>query len=492
MTRRKKIDVSYLADTPGDTSQPEQAIDIGKLKEDYLKIYYLQNKQKNNLLGSFSQDGKYVFDDKLLIDCLLSIPKHLDEKDNDVYYVSKKIGTFLLKFKIVFYMDPGFCKSEIYLIETEEKTEENVKHLTKLDENESVYQTLYKEEMFTYWNIYRDEDYVQKDEDERKILDYLKNQEKDYDFNRELTEILAQLYVLRLLAALDGCGEIGQKLKAEYKLLIEKIMLSDPSISQDYTRMKAILDEIIQRNNAMDEIMKNPEVAKAMQTFSAPITRIYNKENAPTREAIPVKKEQSAPEKKAQPSSASKPKSKPKEKSGGEKDKGGGDKKKKEDKKKEEHKGAPIIKPQIQKPTPVPKKPQESRKRTRPEMMFGMRLNPRSGSGATAAEFNATVGAESLPLDIIEGIESVESETQDLVWESEIVPISRDDELEMEQETVESEATELNSDSRDDITPEVGQWTEESAEAKLGSDSSDALLGQITQEIERESQERTL
>ena len=356
MTRRKKKDASYLADVEKNNAAPQPAIDIDKIRKEYLKIMCLQKKQKNNLLGDFSSDGKYTFKNEELIQALLSIPKHLDEKDDDIYYASARLGTFLLNFKIVFEMDATFCKSTIYLIETEEKTEESVKHLTKLDANESVYQTLYREEMLTYWNIYRDEDYVQKEEDEKKILDYLDSQEKERDFSKELTEILAQIYILRMLAALENCGELGQKIKNEYKLLIEKIMKGDPSISQDYTRMKAILDEIIQKNNAYDTLMQNPEVAKAMETFSVPIMRLYDKEKVSNTEAAPIKNKETTPEKKAESAPAKKSKPESKSKSGGGKsDDGGG--KKKDDKKKEEHKGAPIVLAPL-KNTPPPQKKQ--------------------------------------------------------------------------------------------------------------------------------------
>lgn len=272
--KKKKNNYAYQGMTDG--VKPEAApMSPADVQKDYLSILYYQAKQRNNLLGEFSSDGKYAIKDEKILQELVLLPKKFDEKKDNVVYASTKIeDEIVLNFKLEFEMSESFCRGVLSIIETEQNVQENIKHVTKLDEYKDIYSPRFKEEMYKRWKVYFDEEVYDKND---YIYSILHMQHEEYLFNKELTEILSQLYMVRLLKLLDNSGEVGEKIKAEYKLLVEKLMQQDPSIMQDNTRLKLILDSIIIKNKALATLMQTKEGTEIFAGYSAPIKRMKDK-----------------------------------------------------------------------------------------------------------------------------------------------------------------------------------------------------------------------
>ena len=269
-----------------------------QVNNDFLKIKLYETKLKNNLLGEFLPNGEYKITDEKIIAALINIPKKYSDKNESFVYASTIIDNVVLNFKIEMNISESYCNANLSIIEVEHGVEEDIKHVTRLDNFVDVYSPKFKENVYRRWKVYFEEDVYEKDD---FLKNYLSKMKEEFLFNKELTAILSQLYVVRMLKLLGSCGELGEKVKLEYKLLVEKILNKDASITQDYTRLKNILDYVIIKNKALPVLLKIPEALVIMQNYSAPIQRIKDKTLPPRVtevQGLPDKKEEKKEEKK--------------------------------------------------------------------------------------------------------------------------------------------------------------------------------------------------
>ncbi|MBE7075564.1 MAG: hypothetical protein E7375_00650 [Clostridiales bacterium] len=279
------IDIQKIVSEQDKATAPK---DADGLLKDFFAVDFLQRKQENKLLGDFDAEGNYKIDDKKIIEQLHIVPKKFDNKEGDVVYMHTKLETFLLNYKIVFEISTSFCNAYLYLIEIEQGVEEDIKHVTLLDSVLDTYSPKFKEEVYKLWKVYLEEDIYDKND---YLLNLLKSQEEKYQFNKELFEILSQLYMVRMLKVLDSCGELGEKIKAEYKQTIERLGLKDPSVLQDNSRLKQVLDSIIKKHDAFKEIAKTSEGAQVVAGFAQPIKKITAVVKEVANTEMPAKEE---------------------------------------------------------------------------------------------------------------------------------------------------------------------------------------------------------
>ncbi|MBP3619445.1 MAG: hypothetical protein J6J24_02160 [Clostridia bacterium] len=318
MRKRGKKPQSYVAaqnDKQKVESQAKSAesIDGEKLSKEYLDLLRFQTKQKNLLLGNFSADGKYALTDEKFLKELKAVPKKFQEKSGNVAYANAILGPYILRFKIEFDITESYCSSVLSFFEIEHGLEEDKKHITVLDKHLAIYSPTYNEEVYRLWKVYFDEEVYEKND---FLHDYLKKREEEFLFSLELTEVLAQIYLVRMLKFLEGFGELGLKIKQEYKLLVEKLLAKDPLLMQNYTKLKQVLDSVIIKNNALTNIAKTPEGASILKEYVEPLNKVNNR-NAPAvidAAGKDIKKEDDKKKEKAK--EPAKKKGKPKSKGG--------------------------------------------------------------------------------------------------------------------------------------------------------------------------------
>ena len=265
-------DILNFGITSGQAPEPKSD-EAEKILKDYVAVANILRKQRNNLLGNFDSNGDYSITDEAILSQLLLLPKKFDRKEDGVVYVYTKFESFVVNFKIVFDMSPSFCKAYLYLIEIEYGVEEDTKHTTLIESKEDVYSPKFKEEIYTDWKVFLEEEVYEKSD---YIETLLSHQNETYLFNEELIEILSQLYLIRMLKALENCGELGTKIKEEYKQLLEKLLALDPSLSQNYIKLKMILDQVIQKHNAMPTIMKTQEGVAVVAGYLNPMKKVLS------------------------------------------------------------------------------------------------------------------------------------------------------------------------------------------------------------------------
>jgi len=298
--RKKKTNSSHL--TAEEPKKPS-TVDVKKVESDFKSVLYYQAKQRDNLLGEFSSDGKYKLSDEKIIQELISIPKKFEEKVDNVVYASTKMDSFVLNFKIDLDISESYCNATLFLIEVEHGVEKDIKHTTELANVVEIYSPKFKDNVYKIWNVHIDSEVYSKND---FLYEYLHFQNEEFMFNRELTEILSQLYLVRMLKLLDNCGELGEKIKLDYKILVEKILNSDASITQDNTRLKRLLDSVIIKHKAFGKILAMEEGSAVLLGYSTPIMRVRDKTTtnvmegqAKPKEEKKVEKKVEAPKKKA-------------------------------------------------------------------------------------------------------------------------------------------------------------------------------------------------
>ncbi len=277
---RKKRATAKKKESFGVVNQPEgvsssEKLDLVAIEKEFVEILNYQRKQENNLLGSFVEE-KYAIPDNIVKE-LISIPKKFDHFEDNIMYCATVLGEFVLNFKIEMDISPDYCSAKLYIIETEMDVAENIKHVSLLSEIVDMYKFEFRKEVEESWNVYYDDDVLTKTDATTAIYNYLHMQSEDFLFNRELVEILSQLYLVRMLALLDKMGDVGDKVRLEYKLLMEKFLATDPSVAQNYTFQRRILNHVLKSQKAFETVLKTEEGAKILKGYSTPLKNVRDK-----------------------------------------------------------------------------------------------------------------------------------------------------------------------------------------------------------------------
>lgn len=319
MTMRKNTKDFYQFGIVEGQSVKSVDLSADAVKKDFLTIFYKQRKQKNNLLGEFSSDGKYAISDERILKELINLPKKFDRKEDSTIYACEKVDEVVLNFKIEFDISPSYCTAKLYFIEIENLLEENVKHVTQLSEYLDIYDPKFKDTIYRMWKVYFDEEVYDKND---YLYNLLHKQQESLNFNKELVDVLSQLYLMRMLKLLETSGEAGQKTVQEYKTLVEKLASKNPGLRLDNAELKRLLDGIIIKNGMITELLKTQEGKAILVGYTAPIKRLEEKE---TSVVVEASKKQSVDKQVEKKTEKSKPKAKAKAKAAN-KSKGGASK----------------------------------------------------------------------------------------------------------------------------------------------------------------------
>lgn len=248
------------------SENPQPPLNAQKVLADFFDILDYQRKQRGNLLGVFV-DGEYSIGEQMRQQLLL-LPKKFENLEDSTAWASAKLGSFVINFKVVFDISNTFCGAKLFVIETESDVDENVKHITLLDEVLQVYDYYFRDEMFKKWNIFRDEQQLEKI---GVVQQYLEMQADDLRFGRELDELLSQLYLVRMLQFLNTLGEKGEKVRKEFAETVATRLQTQPAFSQEFAMQKMLLDNLLIEHDIFDEVAKSQEGLKILQAYSKPL-----------------------------------------------------------------------------------------------------------------------------------------------------------------------------------------------------------------------------
>ena len=351
MRKSEKAKMAEIAASENGEKKPEEnVVDIKAVSKEYLDVVFYQIKQADGLLGDFGENDDYYIRDEKLINALTLAPKHFDVKEENVVFSSIKVGKYVLTFRAELDICESYCTASLKIVELEHRGEETIKHVQELAKFVEIYSPMFEENVLKEWNIVKTPVVLDKD---NPIAKYLAELQGNEYFMKELSDLLAQTYLLKMLGLLESCGEEGIKVKKEYLDILAKLSAEDPSVLRDHIRLKKLMDSLILKHNALPAII-NAGGSDILKGYIDPINNVLGKATS-VPEKIKGSLDKSPEQPKAPKVELAKPKkSKSKSSSdgkGGDKggDKGGSKKDGKKfisvsDTKKEEKKAEPVVK----------------------------------------------------------------------------------------------------------------------------------------------------
>ena len=230
---------------------------------------------RSSLLGYF--EGKDYKIRKEVANDLLKLPKIIDEQTLGTIVCHSYYQEYMFKFLITYDNFSTYSSARIYLLEDMDKIGELKTLKTLIGESVRPGGSDILEFLIKEWNLKKaggdgEEQTVVVSELDAVLLGI----KTDYVFNQELIEILSQIYVIRISALLSECGQIGEKILAEYNKLLKDYAVKRPSVLQKYTLIKHVLDSIIKENGGFEIIRQEheKELKEVLASFYEPLKKI--------------------------------------------------------------------------------------------------------------------------------------------------------------------------------------------------------------------------
>lgn len=266
----------------------------------YYKLRLLEIKQKQKLLGQFTEDGKYVLSASIK-KALVSLKKQIRFKSDDTLECLVTLKNIELAFTVQFWKTADKAVANLYFNESFSSDKQLKSFIAQ-------YVASYDDTFFTrvkkVFNLFEDISelsYEQNDEIEKEY----ENMEQERKERELLLEIQSQYFILAMFETLQSSGERGQKILHSLKTLYDQEK-EKPGNDLLYTKLREAFDKMVMEtggfNSLRDEIK---EFDNNIKFYSKQIIG-FDEANAKLKKyAETVNKEQ----KKSAGATSSKPKS---------------------------------------------------------------------------------------------------------------------------------------------------------------------------------------
>lgn len=326
---------------------------------DFLAQYYANElddiRAKNNLLGSFDEQGKYSFNAETKKG-LIALKKKIEEKNEKSYFVIAKTpkNTFSFKLKIFEVEDSSLLAANLYLIEVvdDERITKPLKtfiaqYVDKKDEE-------FLNKVKYIFNISIDDVFLENEKlgNEEIVKPLIPKIDEINEFDLEQID---EKFVTEILKILEEKG--GEKEKKILKKFYEETHYDEKKKEQEpikYSEIKKKLSAIIEKEKGFQTIvLEIPEVGNVIKEYNEAKTEAIKKASmievaTPIPPVVEKKEESKKDEKGGKPKTSSSGGGKKPSSGGGGKSSGGkkssGDKNGKKPKKKEKKKEDPPYK----------------------------------------------------------------------------------------------------------------------------------------------------
>ena len=225
-----------------------------EIVEEFFSRYFSEIKNRNYLLGTFSADGDYKIDDQQTIEALKVLPKTLIEATADMVYAQTQIGGIKFQFKVKTTFSDSECKEELFVVEMEKNLSGDKFHQQSIDcfvGNRGLDIQEREKLMFERWNIIRTASEIDLNS---YILKILLKIEKYNMFMFELLDTLSQIYILKMLALLEKCGDKGKNIVKRYNKALEQFKQEKRVLNG--VLLKQFLDEMIIEENLVEQVIQ--------------------------------------------------------------------------------------------------------------------------------------------------------------------------------------------------------------------------------------------
>ena len=227
--------------------------DFSEVVEKFDKYSSMEVVLRSNLLGKYV-NGEYTIDDKVKED-LLKLNKIVDVKSDKGLVCHSNYKDYTFKFAIKIEILQTFSTAKIFLVEELDYVDEKEEMRTLLESVVGPSDKKFIEGVLKGWFVNADGENSGNEGKELSTLDAILLKVKtDYAFNKDLLELLSQIYVLRMTALLNKIGEKGQEVLDEFNRVMRDYGVKRPSILKNYAKLKIILDKIIKDKNVSADL----------------------------------------------------------------------------------------------------------------------------------------------------------------------------------------------------------------------------------------------
>lgn len=246
---------------------------------DYYKTRMKMMAIKYRLVGRVNSQGQYKIPDSIRYD-LVGMEKEIEENGEDYYkaialYMKKH---FYFRIKIV-PIEGGKAKASLYLSEYIEDflgLEYIVSHIADFTD---VYDDNFRIKLRKAFNLVD----VATKVDDTAVPDLAVVMQDCFDLELVvggLYDMASQIFVMRLLKALEEGGEAGAKVLAKYRELLAKSKDIEINDKFRYSHYKALLDRAIDELGGYEKIGLDPKVLQAiMKDINGTVKAIDNVSN---------------------------------------------------------------------------------------------------------------------------------------------------------------------------------------------------------------------
>ena len=281
------------AEEKQEVKQEETSVkeDFSVVVEKFDKYSSMEVALRSNLLGKYV-NGEYVIEDKVKAE-LLKLNKVVDFKSDKGLVCHSNYKDFTFKFVIKVEEMPTFSTAKIYLVEELDYVDEKKEIKTLLESTVGPSDKKFIESVLKGWFVNAEGDDSGNTGKELSTLDAILLKVKtDYAFNKDLLELLSQIYVLRMTALLNKLGEKGQEVLDEFNRVMRDYGVKKPSVLKNYAKLKIILDKIIKDKNISADLktLAEKEVAEIYRKYYKPMERIFTMEDKEVTIAPPKAK----------------------------------------------------------------------------------------------------------------------------------------------------------------------------------------------------------
>lgn len=281
------------AEDKQEVKQEETSVkeDFSVVVEKFDKYSSMEVALRSNLLGKYI-NGEYVIEDKVKAE-LLKLNKVVDFKSDKGLVCHSNYKDFTFKFVIKVEEMPTFSTAKIYLVEELDYVDEKKEIKTLLESTVGPSDKKFIESVLKGWFVNAEGDDSGNTGKELSTLDAILLKVKtDYAFNKDLLELLSQIYVLRMTALLNKLGEKGQEVLDEFNRVMRDYGVKKPSVLKNYAKLKIILDKIIKDKNISADLktLAEKEVSEIYRKYYKPMERIFTMEDKEVTIAPPKAK----------------------------------------------------------------------------------------------------------------------------------------------------------------------------------------------------------
>ncbi len=219
---------------------------------EYYKLRLLEIKQKQKLLGQFTEDGKYVLSASIK-KALVSLKKQIRFKGDDTLECLVTLKNIELSFTVQFWKTADKAVANLYFNESFSSDKPLKSFIAQYVASYDDTFFIRVKKVFNLFEDISELSYEQNDEIEKEY----ENMEQERKERELLLEIQSQYFILAMFESLQSSGERGQKILHRLKTLYDQEK-EKPGNDLLYTKLREAFDKMVMEtggfNSLRDEI----------------------------------------------------------------------------------------------------------------------------------------------------------------------------------------------------------------------------------------------